>query len=288
LLIYRLTDGSYEDVDEYAQENIIDTGSRKTRNSRDSALGRLVTTYRDEFTVARLTFDLGLVTLLLAVGVRVLAIYDEDIVVPVAAVIGTTAVFLAVAYLTSYVEVFRTAENLSNRPLSSIKLPFLKKKTKDNNNNNNNNANKKNRIVPRIILPLSLVSVGVGLFLTLGGGSMGPSLSRLGPYDVTGGAIKLRVVTEKIDSEKGKLEPKGRRNQRKEQRDDVPKKARANVNNKARAKAASEKSEAASKAKVEADATKRKAQAEAKQKAEEEAAAAAAKAKLEAAVTTAT
>ena len=195
LLIYRLTDGSYEE--EYRKKKNID-------NPRDSALGRLVTTYRDEFTVARITFDFGLVTLLLAVGVRTLAIFDEDISVPVTSVIATTAVFLATAYLTSYIEVFQKAEKFSkddddDDEINQKRSPFpFSTKT---NTNNDNGENRK--IIPRIILPLT-VSIGLGVYFSLMDGSSGLDLQRLGPYGFTPGGSKIRVVTEKIDSEKVK------------------------------------------------------------------------------------
>ena len=195
LLIYRLTDGSYEE--EYRKKKNID-------NPRDSALGRLVTTYRDEFTVARITFDFGLVTLLLAVGVRTLAIFDEDISVPVTSVIATTAVFLATAYLTSYIEVFQKAEKFSkddddDDEINQKRSPFpFSTKT---NTNNDNGENRK--IIPRIILPLT-ISIGLGVYFSLMDGSSGLDLQRLGPYGFTTGESKIRVVTEKIDSEKVK------------------------------------------------------------------------------------
>ena len=194
LLIYRLTDGSYEE--EYRKKKNID-------NPRDSALGRLVTTYRDEFTVARITFDFGLVTLLLAVGVRTLAIFDEDISVPVTSVIATTAVFLATAYLTSYIEVFQKAEKFSkdddDDEINQKRSPFPFSTKTNTNNDNGENL----KIIPRIILPLT-ISIGLGVYFSLMDGSSGLDLQRLGPYGFTPGGSKIRVVTEKIDSEKVK------------------------------------------------------------------------------------
>lgn len=273
LLIYRLTDGSYEDDDfNYGETNnskipefddSITSGKRK--NSRESALGRLVTTYRNEFAVARITFDLGVVTLLFSVGVRSLAIFDEDIVVPVAIVIGITGVFLAVAYFTTYAEVFRTAENLTERPLFFILFPFLTSPNKKNTDGAEKapDVNRENSLIPRVFLPISLVSIGLILYFTLmsGSGSSESNLSRLGPYDVTSGATKLKVVTEKIDSEKGKFDAKGK-NQRRS----------FNISKKARAKAATERSEveAARKKAAETEA-KKKAEDDAKKKAEEDA-----------------
>jgi len=254
LLIYRLTDGSYEDL--YREEM-----NKQTKiNSRDSALGRLVTDYSDEFTVARLTFDFGLVTLLLAVGVRTLAIYDDDISVPVTAVIATTAVFLATAYLTSYIEVFQTAEKFSkvdttqsNRDkfntresvFSTMRRPLLFL-TKISTNNDNGS----NRIVPRIVLPLALISVGLGIYFALIDGSSGLNLSRLGQsYGATPGESKLRVVTEKIDSEKTKFGAK------KKKKLFIMKPTSSNSADttyiKARGKVASEKNEAENKALLE-------------------------------------
>ena len=262
LLIYRLTDGSYEDTDDnYGAINNLQTDNAEIydgstrKNSRESALGRLVTTYRNEFTVARLTFDMGLVTLLLAVGVRSLAIFDEDIVLPVAFVIGTTSVFLAVAYFTTYIEVFRTAENLTERPLFSIPFSFFSQ-SNDSNTKINKPDSSDDTFVSQLFLPVSLISVGLGLFLTLssGSGSSESKLSRLGPYDVTSGATKLRVVTEKIDSEKGKNKKSA----------DAAKKKAAEVEAKKKAE------EEAAKKKAEAEAKRRIEEAEAKRKAEEE------------------
>ena len=261
LLIYRLTDGSYEEVDEEVDENYDDTSQTKN-NSKDSALGRLVTTYRSEFTVARITFDLGLVSLLLAVGVRSLATFDEDIVVPILTVIGITAVFLAVAYFTTYIEVFRTAENLKD-PLYIMSFPFLSKNNEDSYEESNKDiANRadffaKDSIASQIFLPFSLVSVGLGLYFALVGGSGGSesNLSRLGPYAVTPGANKLKVVTEKIDSDRSDV--------KKQQQNE-----KINLIKKAKAKAASD-AEATKKKAAEIEA-KKKADGESRRKAEEE------------------
>jgi len=247
LLIYRLSDGSYQDVDEYYEEpnNYDNDGTKRRKSSRESALGRLVTTYRNEFTVARLTFDLGLITLLLAVGVRSRAIFDEDIVVPIEVVIGVTAFFLSIEYFTTYIEVFRTAENLKG-PLYSMTFPFLKEL--ENVSDDAQNPSRKSSVFSRIFLPFSLVSVGVGLYVALVGGSDVSDPSRLGPYDTTPGVIKLRVVADKIDSEKSQV--KGKK--------------QIALTKKAKEKAAAEKAEA--------EAAKKKAQeAEAKKKADEEA-----------------
>lgn len=282
LLIYRLTDGSYEDIDDNYYGSTFDSGvesfdgnggSRRRKNSRESALGRLVTTYKNEFTVARISFDLGLVTLLLAVGVRSLAIFDEDIVVPVAIVIGTTAVFLAFAYLTTYIEVFRTAENLTSRPLFSIPFPFLNKDAEEKEENAAKlpDAGRENQIASLIVLPISLVSVLLGLYFGLspGSDSSGSNLSRLGPYDVTSGATKLRVVTDKIDSEKGKPDAKGKNQRNKEQQKEQRRESRSQ-SRKDRAKEKAEAAEASKKKATEAEA-KKKADDEAKKRAEEEA-----------------
>eukprot|EP00535_Pseudo-nitzschia_heimii_P013770 CAMPEP_0197200246 /NCGR_PEP_ID=MMETSP1423-20130617/34291_1 /TAXON_ID=476441 /ORGANISM="Pseudo-nitzschia heimii, Strain UNC1101" /LENGTH=493 /DNA_ID=CAMNT_0042654121 /DNA_START=183 /DNA_END=1665 /DNA_ORIENTATION=- len=284
LLIYRLTDGSYEDIDETygvsnnSLTNPLDNyiGSKRRKNSRESALGRLVTTYRNEFTVARITFDLGLVTLLFSVGVRSLAIFDEDIVLPIAFIITITAFFLAVAYVTTYVEVFRTEKNLTQRPFFSFLTGSKQSDTDDIENDADLNLD--NPLVSQIFLPISLISVGLGLYFTvLGSGSemSGSNLSRLGPYDVTSGATKLKVVTEKIDSEKGKFDTKGKGQQRNS--DTV---RSLNSKKKTRSKAASERAEAEAArkkaAEIEAkkkfeEEAKKKADDEAKKKAEEEA-----------------
>ena len=246
LLIYRLTDGSYEEK------------KYKTRNnSRNSALGRLVTTYKNEFTVARLTFDLGLVSLLLAVGVRSLAIFDEDIVVPILTVIGITGVFLAVAYFTTYIEVFRTAENLKVDLYDPSILPFLSRDDEGDSTTTLEDANDTmNFISTKLVLPFCLVAIGLASYFTLA--SVDPqsesNLTRLGPYAVTSGANKLKVVTERIDTDRAKEKQKNADEQKKFE-----------LNSKAKKKAA----EAAAKKKAEEEA-KKKAEDEARKKAADE------------------
>ena len=275
LLIYRLTDGSYEDIDEeYYYGDDVDNNSQR-KNSRDSALGRLVTTYRNEFTVARITFDLGLVSLLVAVAVRSLAIFDEEIVVPIAIVIGVTGFFLAVAYVTTYLEVFRTAENLTERPLFSIlPLPFLSEtdeKTPEPTNIDRNRSKNKNLI----FLPISLVSVALALYFALTSGSdpTESNLSRLGPYEAHPGASKLKAVADMIDSEKGRNQPRNNNNNNNAD-NNSPSKNRLNIGKDAREKKALEKAEAkaAKKRAAEEEVAKKKAAEEdARKKVEEEA-----------------
>ena len=268
LLIYRLTDGSYEDIDEEYYGDDVDNNSQR-KNSRDSALGRLVTTYRNEFTVARITFDLGLVSLLVAVAVRSLAIFDEEIVVPIAIVIGVTAFFLAVAYVTTYLEVFRTAENLTERPLFSIlPLPFLSKTDEKTPAQTNIDRNRKNKNL--IFLPISLVSVALALYFALTSGSnpTESNLSRLGPYEAHPGASKLKAVADTIDSEKGRNQPRNNNND-----NNSPSKNRLNIGKDAREKKALEKAEAkaAKKRAAEEEVAKKKAAEEvARKKVEEE------------------
>lgn len=91
LLIYRLADGSYGAI-RYSSE-----GGRIDR--RDTALGRLVTQYKAEFRVARVSFALGLSSLLLAVAVKAVAVFDQGVALPVVAVIGAGAFFIGTFYL---------------------------------------------------------------------------------------------------------------------------------------------------------------------------------------------
>eukprot|EP00592_Proboscia_alata_P002435 CAMPEP_0194373748 /NCGR_PEP_ID=MMETSP0174-20130528/22203_1 /TAXON_ID=216777 /ORGANISM="Proboscia alata, Strain PI-D3" /LENGTH=464 /DNA_ID=CAMNT_0039153003 /DNA_START=142 /DNA_END=1536 /DNA_ORIENTATION=- len=118
LLIYRLSDGSYELPFSDANVNVGLPPQNQNRppatptsyknKKRNSALGRLTThPYRAEFTVARITFDLGLLSLLLAVAVRVIAIFDVTISLPVVVTIGVTVLGIGAAYILSYFDVFR-------------------------------------------------------------------------------------------------------------------------------------------------------------------------------------
>jgi hypothetical protein len=102
LLLYRLTDGSWTEEEDCDSQNANDT-------TNASALSRLVndSRYRTEFTVARTTFDLGLVALLLAVGVRTTAMYEASISGPISILLLTTCGLLGTAYLQSYWGVFR-------------------------------------------------------------------------------------------------------------------------------------------------------------------------------------
>lgn len=105
LLIYRLTDGSW-----YKEEL-----EEATSHGASSAMGRLMTDYGLEFTVARTTFDFGLLVLLLAVAVRAISIFDASISLPILILLGTTSLMLAGAYLQSYFKVFRPIEKQSQR-----------------------------------------------------------------------------------------------------------------------------------------------------------------------------
>lgn len=109
LLIYRLSDGSYElplSDAKMSPQNRLPPTSYKDKQ-RTSALGRLTThPYRAEFTVARITFDMGLLSLLFAVAVRVIAIFDVTISLPVVVTIGVTMLGIGAAYILSYFDVF--------------------------------------------------------------------------------------------------------------------------------------------------------------------------------------
>ena len=134
LLIYRLADGSYGTIRFSTDDNV---------DRRDTPLGRLVNQYRAEvllpllpcspapllpcspallyrfpladvsytllgqFRIARVSFALGLSTLLLAVGVKSVTIFDEAIALPATALVGSAAFTIASLYLRSYGEVFR-------------------------------------------------------------------------------------------------------------------------------------------------------------------------------------
>ena len=136
LLIYRLADGSYGTIRFSTDDNV---------DRRDTALGRLVNQYRAEvllpllpcspapllpaplspallhqfpltdvaytllgqFRIARVSFALGLSSLLLAVGVKSVTIFDQAIALPATALVGGAAFTIASLYLRSYGEVFR-------------------------------------------------------------------------------------------------------------------------------------------------------------------------------------
>jgi len=167
LLIYRLADGSYEEMSPRLKNNNL----RKSQYRQNSALGRLVNNYRAEFTVARASFDLGLVVLLFAVAVRAITIFDQDIALPVTIIITTTALFLGVAYVTSYIEVFRS----------------LEEDAEDNSNSG----------FLQVLIPVTIFAS-----LVIYNTSEKASLPVLGPYGITAGESKLRVVTEKLEAEK--------------------------------------------------------------------------------------
>ena len=181
LLIYRLTDGSYEESEQRSILNKKQNMSNATlRRRQNSALGRLVTNYRVEFTVARASFDLGLVALLFAVAVRAIAIFDRDIAIPITVIIGITAFFLGILYVTSNVAVFQS----------------LQKSPKDN------AISSGSKILFQILGPLASLSLlGVALF-DVNNLPESVALPRLGPYGITSGESKLRVVAEKVDTER--------------------------------------------------------------------------------------
>lgn len=123
LLIYRLTDGSWYDrfAENYYNGNSAATPPNNAQppyyyDKRQSALARLVTDYRLEFAVARTTFDLGLVALLLAVGFRTIAIFDVSISLPVTVLLGGTCILLGIAYIQSFLTVFRQVKASSSKP----------------------------------------------------------------------------------------------------------------------------------------------------------------------------
>ncbi|CAK0813682.1 unnamed protein product, partial [Prorocentrum cordatum] len=89
LLMYRLSDGSYGS-EVY--------GTDEEHDPRDSALGRLATQYGTEFGTARVAFDFGVVTILLATLVRTWTVFGSTIALPVTGVIGMSAVIVGVFY----------------------------------------------------------------------------------------------------------------------------------------------------------------------------------------------
>ena len=180
LLIYRLTDGSYEESEQRSNSNKKQNMSNASLRRQNSALGRLVTNYRVEFTVARASFDLGLVALLFAVAVRAIAIFDRDIAIPITVIIGITAFFLGILYVTSNVAVFQS----------------LQKSPKDN------AISSGGKILFQILGPLASLSLlGVALF-DVNNLPESVALPRLGPYGITPGESKLRVVAENVDIER--------------------------------------------------------------------------------------
>lgn len=122
LLIYRLADGSYGTV-KYSTEDFVDP--------RDTPTGRLVTQYRAEFYSARISFFLGLFTLLASVAVKALAIFDETIALAVVGFIGATGSVMLTFFASSYLQVFEPLDKASGAPAGQrddsfgYKVPFL-------------------------------------------------------------------------------------------------------------------------------------------------------------------
>jgi len=190
LLIYRLTDGSYNEnrrSHDFSKDGQQRTGRGQRDRRRNSALGRLVTQYRTEFTIARVTFDFGLVALLLAVAVRAVAIYDLEISFPVTVVISFTALSLAVAYINSYLEVFRPLES---QQILEVSAGY----------NAASNDDKNVNILQRVAL--AAVPFSLAIYLGFGDLSASDSMSRLSSYSSLAGESKLRVVTDKITAKK--------------------------------------------------------------------------------------
>lgn len=104
LLIYRLADGSYGTI-KYSTDDFVDP--------RDTPTGRLVSQYRAEFYSARISFFLGLFTLLTTVACKALAIFDESIALPVVGLIGATGSVMLTFFAASYVQVFQPLEGPS-------------------------------------------------------------------------------------------------------------------------------------------------------------------------------
>ena len=154
LLIYRLADGSYGTIRFSTDDNV---------DRRDTPLGRLVNQYRAEvllpllpcspapllpcspallyrfpladvsytflgqFRIARVSFALGLSTLLLAVGVKSVTVFDQAIALPATALVGGTAFTIANLYLRSYGEVFRPldqCEGFDECEVSYMQVPL--------------------------------------------------------------------------------------------------------------------------------------------------------------------
>ena len=61
----------------------------------------------EQFRIARVSFALGLTTLLLAVGVKSVTVFDQSIALPATGLVGGAAFTIASLYLRSYSEVFR-------------------------------------------------------------------------------------------------------------------------------------------------------------------------------------
>ena len=176
---------------------------RQRQRYNNSALGLLVTNYSGEFTLARLAFDLGLLTLLISVAVRTLAIFDSDIALRIIVIIAATTLFLAILYVIEILDVFSSfgTTTTATSPLNSnndndlvvtdspsdndesfLKLPF---KIKWEN----------------VFAPLAVLSLFGAIFYDI----PDVTLPINGPYGVTTGGSKLSVVIDKIDSEKSSI-----------------------------------------------------------------------------------
>mmetsp|Transcript_7937 Transcript_7937/g.11488 ORF Transcript_7937/g.11488 Transcript_7937/m.11488 type:complete len:337 (+) Transcript_7937:218-1228(+) len=224
LLIYRLTDGSYEYDTDYS-ERVSQTNDPLPKNGKQniskrqlqrqkSALGRLVTNYRAEFTLARASFDLGLLSLLFSVAVRAIAVFDQDIALPITIIIGSTALFLAILNITSFASVFKPLENAYRSNLISVNNEE-KSQTSLGKRSSSTNSKKRGRNVLYYILgPVLITSlIGTALYDIP---EQSVTLPRIGPYGITPGESKLRVVVEKVSSENFKSAQKEKTSKKKD------------------------------------------------------------------------
>ena len=89
--------------------------------------GRRVLHIFGQFRIARVSFALGLSTLLLAVGVKSVTVFDQAIALPATALVGGTAFTIANLYLRSYGEVFRPldqCEGFDECEVSYMQVPL--------------------------------------------------------------------------------------------------------------------------------------------------------------------
>ena len=97
LLLYKLADGSYEQVR---------FGSDESPDPRDSALGRLVSQYGVEFGSASLAFALGVFSVLVATTVKTWAVFDPSVALPVTVLLASSAAVIAGFYVRGNADVF--------------------------------------------------------------------------------------------------------------------------------------------------------------------------------------
>ena len=121
LLIYSVSDGSWED----GEENLVGVGKNNSGAKADviSRLGG--GRYGATFFVSRLSFDLGLTTLLLAVAVRTVAYFDGEIALIVLMVVTATLAGIIPLVTASYLPYRRTEKSKDGKSLAKLTFGLI-------------------------------------------------------------------------------------------------------------------------------------------------------------------